>query len=132
MRAHAEGLRKRVGDFALSVLRFVRALPRDIAADSVIRQLARSAGSMSESYRAACFASSRPDFVAKLALTVEHADEADQWLWMASQLQLGAGAELERLVAEGKELRAVLSSSLTTARRNLKRELDEARAQQDD
>jgi four helix bundle protein len=110
----------------------VRALPRDIAADSVIRQVARSAGSMSESYRAACFASSRPDFVAKLALTVEQADEADQWLWMASQLQLGAGTELDRLVAEGKELRAILSSSLTTARRNLKRELDEARAQQDD
>ena len=121
-----------MADFALSVLKFVRALPRDIAADSVIREVARSTGSMSANYRAACFASSRPDFVAKLALAAEQADEADQWLWMAAQLQLGSGTELERLVAEGKEIRATLAASLATARRNLKREIDAARTQVDD
>lgn len=128
MRRPAEGLRLRVGDFALAVLVFVRSLPPDVAADAVIREVARLADSMSATYRAACFARTRLDFVTKLAHVAEQADEVDRWLWMASQLRLGAGTDLERLVAEGKALRTTLSAALTTARRNLKREIDDARA----
>jgi hypothetical protein len=59
---------------------------------------------------------------------VEEADETVHWLWMAGQLGLSSGSDFEHLVAEGKELRAILSSSLSTARRNLKRELGERRS----
>lgn len=127
MGAQADGLRRRIADFALAVLRFVRGLPRDVATDSIIRQVARSASGIAGNYRSACSARSKAEFIAKLALAVEEADETDQWLWMAQQLQLGSPRELERLAAEGKELRAILSASLSTARRNLKRELEAER-----
>jgi four helix bundle protein len=124
MGAQADALRRRIADFALAVLRFVRSLPRDVASDSIIRQVARSASGIAGNYRAACSARSTADFIAKLALALEEADETDQWLWMAQQLQLGRPRDLARLAAEGKELQAILSASLSTARRNLRREID--------
>ena len=128
MGERADALRKRVADFALGVLRFVRGLPKDLAADSVIRQVARSAGGVSANYRSACCARSRPEFIAKLGVALEEADETDHWLWMAVQLNLGNSHELARLTAEAKELRAILSASLSTARRNFKREQEQQRS----
>ena len=122
MGEQADALRKRLGDFAVEVLRFIRGLPKDMAADSIIRQVARSAGSVSANYRSACCARSRPEFIARLGVTVEEANETDHWLWMAAQLNLGNSHELARLTAEAKELCAILSASLSTARRNFKRE----------
>ena len=129
MSDQADALRRRVGDFALAVLRFVRGLPGDVASDTIIRQIARAAGGVSANYRAACCARSRPEFIATLGVAVIEADETGHWLWMASQLGLGSARELNRLIAEGKELSAILSASLSTARRNYKREV-EARKRQ--
>ena len=124
MGQQAEVLRRRVADFAVAVLRFVRGLPRDVSSDSIIRQVARSAGGVAANYRAACHARSKAEFVSRLAVALEEADETEHWLWMAGQLNLGAAPDRERLSAEGKELRAILSASLSTSRRNLRRELE--------
>ena len=113
----------------MAVLRFVRGLPRDVASDAIIRQIARAAGGVSANYRAACGARSRPEFIATLGVAVIEADETGHWLWMASQLGLGSTRELNRLIAEGKELSAILSASLSTARRNYKREMESRRRQ---
>jgi four helix bundle protein len=123
MGSQSEALRKRAAEFALAVLKFIRRLPRDVASDSIIRQVARSAAGVSANYRAACFARSRAEFVSRLAVAVEEAGETNHWLWMAGQLGLGTGKELERLLAEGHELQAILCSSLGTARRNLRRDV---------
>ena len=117
-----------MGEFAVAVLRFVRRLPGDLAADSIIRQVARSAGSASANYRSACAGRSKQEFIAKLGVAVEEIDETDHWLWMATQLSLGNSVELAKLTAEAKELRAILSASLSTARRNHRRQLATARS----
>ena len=122
MSAQAEALRKRIAEFALGVLTFIRRLPRDVASDSIIRQVARSAAGTSSNYRAACCARSRAEFVSKLSVALEEADETEHWLWMAGQLGLGRGTEFNKLVAEGREIRAILSASVSTARRNLRRD----------
>jgi len=129
MSEQADAMRRRVADFALAVLRFVRALPRDVASDAIIRQVARAAGGVSANYRAACGARSRPEFIAMLGVAVVEADETGHWLWMASQLGLGSKRELNRLIAEGQQLSAILSASLSTARRNYKREVEERKRQ---
>ena len=128
MGERADALRKRVADFALGVLRFVRGLPKELAADSIIRQVARSAGGVSSNYRSACCARSRPEFIAKLGVALDEADETEHWLWMATQLNLGNSHELARLTAEAREVRAILSASLRTARRNFKREQEQQRS----
>ena len=71
MSAQAEALRKRIAEFALAVLTFIRRLPRDVASDSIIRQVARSAAGTSSNYRAACCARSRAEFVSKLSVALE-------------------------------------------------------------
>jgi four helix bundle protein len=114
----AEQLRTRVSDFALSVLRFVRTLPKEIATDSVVRQVARSAAGVASNYRAACCARSRAEFVSKLGTAVEEADETEHWLWMVGQLGLASGNRFEAIVRESRELRAILAASVGTARRN--------------
>lgn len=118
-----EALRQQVADFALGVLRFVRGLRRDVASDSIIRHIARCAGSVSANHRAACSARSIPEFISKLGIALAEADELAHWLWMAAQLRLGDSQKLAALDAEAKQLRAILAESVSAARRNLQREL---------
>ena len=108
----------RIGDFAVAVLKFVRRLPPDIATDSVVRQVARSAANVGSNYRAACCARSRAEFIAKLGTAVDEADETEHWLWMAGQLGLASGRQFDALVSESRELRAILAASVGTARRS--------------
>ena len=118
MSEQADRLKVRVGDFAVAVLNFVRRLPPDIATDSVVRQVARSAASVGSNYRAACYARSRAEFIAKLGTAVDEADETEHWLWMAGQLGLASGRQFDALVNESRELRSILAASIGTARRN--------------
>src|SRR5690242_10338995 len=118
----AEQLRRRISEFAVGVLRFVRTLPKEVATDSVVRQVARSAAGVATNYRAACCARSRAEFVAKLGTAVEEADETEHWLWMVGQLGLASGSRFDALARESRELRAILAASAGTARRNLREE----------
>ena len=122
MAGQDEALRKRVAGFALEVLRFVRGLRRDVASDSIIRHIARCAGSVSSNYREACSARSLPELISKLGIALAEADEIEHWFWMAAQLRLGNSQKLAALDAEAKELRAILAESVSAARRNLQRE----------
>ena len=117
-----EALRTRVADFALGVLRFVRALRRDVASDSIIREIARCAGSVAANYRDACAARSTPELVSKLALALTEVEEIDRWFWMAAQLRLGDSARLATLDAEAKQLRTMLAGSVSAARRGPQQE----------
>jgi four helix bundle protein len=127
MADQTDALTRQIGDFAGAILRFVRRLPREMAADSIIRQVARSAGSVSANYRAACSAASVQESITRLGVAVEAVDDTDHWLWMAVQLRLGNSQELARLAAEAKDLHAGLSASLTRARRNSSRAADARR-----
>ena len=118
MNLQAEELRQRVKHFAVRIIRFVRTLPRDPAGDAMGRQLVRSGTGVSSNYRAACRARSRAEFVAKLGIVVEEADEAEHWLDVIYESRLSAGPELEWLRSESRELRAIFVASLSTARKN--------------
>jgi four helix bundle protein len=83
--------------------------------------LARSAAGISANYRAACCARSAADFLSKLAVALEEADETNHWLGIIGELKLVAPPALRPLAQEAKELRAILSASVSTARRNVRR-----------
>jgi four helix bundle protein len=67
-------------------------------------------------YRSACTARSRPDFIAKLAIVVEEAEECVYWLDLVVRAQVVGDAHALR--RESNELRAIFSKSLGTARAN--------------
>jgi four helix bundle protein len=116
MAQQPDALRKRISEFALAVLKLVRRLPRDVATDSVVRRVARSAAGMASNYGAACSARSAAELVEKLGVALEEADDTRHWLWMAEQLQLARGKAFDDLIAESREIHAILSENLSTAR----------------
>ena len=121
MPEQADNLRKRVKEFAVRVLRFVRTLPRDPATDAVARQLAKSGPGVSSNYHSAGRARSRTEFIARLGIVVDEADETEHWLFMIRASEMAAAPELEWLTKEAGELRAIFSASLKTARSNHRR-----------
>ncbi len=72
---------------------------------------------MGANYRAACRARSRADFVAKLALVEEEADESLYWLELLKELNVPAGEDIVRLMSEAGELVSIVVASKKTARK---------------
>lgn len=118
MSTQADALSDRAERFTVRVLKFVRTLPREPAADGVARQLARSGPGVSSNYRSARRARSRAEFISRLGVVVDEADESEHWLAVLAKTGLSSGAELDWLLHESGELRAIFAKSLTTARLN--------------
>jgi len=116
--SQADLLSERTERFAVRILKWVRSLPRDPAADGIARQLARSGPSVSSNYRSSRRSRSRAEFIARLGVVLDEADESHHWLSLLKQSEIAAGNELEWLLAESGELRAIFSKSFATARQN--------------
>ena len=114
----ARDLRQRAETFAVDVMKLCRELPATPEARNIRDQLARSATGIAANYRAPCRARSRAEFLAKLGMVVEEADESHMWLDMVLRLQLANSGEAERLRDEADELTAIFVASRRTASRS--------------
>jgi four helix bundle protein len=117
----SEALKERSLVFATSVLRLVDMLPNTISGRVVASQLARCATSVASNYRGTCNARSRREFVAKLGVVVEEADESACWLELIRRREMLPEAEVRPALAESIELRNIFGKSVGTARANLRR-----------
>ncbi len=108
----------RVYRFSLASLRFYRKLPKSPDAQVPAVQFYRAATSSWSNYRAAQRGRSRPEFIAKLGTVVEESDEAVGWLEFMKDGEIASDAPL---LAEAKELSAIFTASLTSARHNSRR-----------
>ena len=110
---------KRTKSFALRVMKVVDALPRNASGRAIGGQLVRSGTSVPANYRAACRGRSKAEFIAKLGIVEEEADESALWL----ELIMEGGLLKERLVRdlhiEAGEITAIVSASRKTARARL-------------
>ena len=120
MPTQPEELRARTKEFAIRIVRLFRSLPKNDEARIIGNQVLRAGTSVAANYRATCRARSRAEFVAKLGLVAEEADESLFWLDFAAESKLLTGPELEMLRQEAGELLAIFSASLRTARQNRK------------
>jgi four helix bundle protein len=119
MSTQSEALKARSIEFAVAILRLIDALPRRPGPDVIAHQLAKSATSVGANYRAACTARSKREFVAKLCIVVEEAEESVYWLELLAIAKMVSGESVAAPLAEAKELRAIFAKSLGTARANL-------------
>jgi four helix bundle protein len=117
MSEQSEALKRRTLAFAVSILHLVDLFGRAPGAQTVARQLAKSATSVGANYRAACTARSRAEFAAKLCIVNEESDESVYWLQLAEEAQYASSQTLMPLIDEAVQLRAIFGSSLSTARR---------------
>jgi four helix bundle protein len=108
-------LLQRTKQFALRIFKLVGALPQTIQGRAVAAQLIRSGTSVAANYRAACRARSKPEFVAKLGVVEEEADESAFWLELIVETGLLNPGKVTPLLAEAGEIVAMMASSKKTA-----------------
>jgi four helix bundle protein len=115
----AEELQNRTRTFAIRILELCRRLPQTPEGDTIRRQLAKAGTGVSANYRAACRSRSHPEFVARIGIVEEEADEAVHWLEVIVEANLLTTAAVQDLPREAHELRAIFATSHRTAKRNL-------------
>ncbi|TAN82327.1 MAG: four helix bundle protein [Gallionella sp.] len=113
-------LKERTKSFALRIIGLVDSLPTGRTAEVIGRQLLRSGTSVGANYRAACRAKSVADFIAKMGIVEEEADECIYWMELLTEAKILPLAKLQALMAEADELVAITVSSIKTARTNKK------------
>lgn len=122
MNARAEALKQRTKQFALDVFAFVRTLPSNDMTSVVSRQMLRAATGVGSNYRAACRARSRADFVSKIGIALEEADESGFWLELVAEGNLSSSKVVYELLEEANQLSAIFAASRITAAEALRRE----------
>ncbi len=112
-----EDLRERTKAFAIRVVKLYRSLPHTADAQVVGKQLLRCGTSVAANYRASCRGRSRAEWLAKIGLVVEEADETVFWLEMLSDCGIVPSQRCEDILKEARELSAIFTASQHTARR---------------
>jgi four helix bundle protein len=113
-------LKNRTKQFALRILKLVAALPNTIEGRAIANQLVRCGTSVAANYRATCRARSRAEFVAKIGVVLEEADETLLWLELIHEAKLLPTNRVQPLLSETNELVAIMVSSRKSASSNLK------------
>ena len=113
-------LRERTKKFAIRIIRLFQALPKSSEAQILGKQLLRCGTSVAANYRAACRGRSRAEFISRMGVVAEEADESILWLELLEETGILSAKRLSEISNEAKELTAIFSTSLKTAKDNAK------------
>jgi four helix bundle protein len=112
-----EELKRRTKAFAIRIVKLFRSLPKTEEARIIGRQVLRSGTSVAANYRAVCRARSKAEFISKIGIVVEEADETVFWLEMLVETSIGPAKKMDELLKEANELLAIFAASQRTAKR---------------
>jgi four helix bundle protein len=115
-----EELLHRTKQFAQRVIRLVAALPNTLPGRKIGDQLLRAGTSVGANDRAACRGRSKAEFIAKIGLVEEEADESAYWMELIMEAGLLAVSRVSPLHAEAEELRKIMAKSRITAGKSLR------------
>ncbi len=116
----ADELKERTMEFAVRVLKMVDALPKTTAGKTVGGQIARSSTSVAANYRAALRAKSDADFINKITIVLEEADESGFWIELADRAGLLPPKRLRALLMESEELTKIFNATRATTKGRLR------------
>jgi four helix bundle protein len=111
-------LRERTKKFAIRIVRLFQALPKSTEAQVMGKQLLRCGTSVAANYRAVCRARSKAEFIARMGIVAEEADESVLWLELMEEIGILSRNRLQDILREAQELAAIFSTSLKTAKGN--------------
>ncbi len=115
---NAEELKERTKQFALRVMRLVDSMPTSLKARTIANQLVRSGTSVAANYRAACRSRSRAEFVSRIGVVEEEADETALWLELIIADKILPEKKVAPLLTETNELVNIMDASVISARSN--------------
>ena len=110
-------LKQRTYAFAIRVVRLTRLYPRTLEGRIFCEQLLRAGTGVAANYRAACRGRSPREFIAKIGIVIEEADEAEFWLRATRDLEILSASEVESLRSEADQLVAIFTRAHMTAQR---------------
>ena len=110
-------LRDRTQALGVAAIKFCRELPRNPERRDLADQLRASATSVGANYRVACHARSKREFISKLCIALEEADETVGWLELLLKSGTVSGPAVEGLLKEAREIVRILAASRRTAAR---------------
>ena len=109
-------LRERTKKFALRIINMSQALPNTRAANVINNQILRAATGVAANYRAAGRSRSKAEFIAKVGVALEEADETLLWLELLAESRIVKPEKLRDLITEINALIAIFSASRKTAK----------------
>jgi four helix bundle protein len=110
-----EELKNRTKIFAIRTFNFLMGIEKNKAVDVISYQLFKSSSSVAANYRAVCRGKSDSDFLNKLKIVDEEADESLFWLEFIKELEIDCDKkELDKLIKEADELVAIFSAGIKT------------------
>lgn len=111
-------IKERTKQLAISVIKLTGMVQRNEASQIIIRQLLKSGTSVGANYRSALRGKSKPDFIMKLKIAEEEADETVYWLELMQECGLVHASLVEPVLMLANEVTAILTASVKTAKRN--------------
>ena len=117
----SDEFRIRTKKFALRSIKLYQSLTKSGEAEILGKQFMRSSTSVAANYRAACRARSKKEFISKLGIVVEEADESVFWLEMLIEAEIISEAKAGELLKEAIEIMKIASSARKTAKENNKK-----------
>ena len=115
---NADAMKERTRTLALRVIHLVESLPNSKTADVIDKQLLRCGTSVGANYRSSCRAKSRADFIAKMGIVEEEADEIGYWVELLVESGLVERQRVADLLDESNQIVAMTVRSIQTAREN--------------
>lgn len=112
----SEEMKARTKQFALRVIKLVESLPNTKNSAVIGKQLLRSGTSVGANYRAVCRAKSTPDFINKLAIVEEEADESMYWIELLIESNQIKQKLVENLLNENDEILSIIVSAIKTSK----------------
>ena len=108
-------LKRRTQRFAIDVIKFVEELPPKRSLNVLSNQLLRCSSSVGANYRSACKGKSTADFINKIVIVEEEADESIYWLELMEEAGLVSSKDIFTLKKEANELTAIFTAIGKTA-----------------
>ncbi len=109
-------LKRRTKEFALNIIKLVNKLPKTPAGFAIGNQLIRSGTSVGANYRSACRGRSKAEFIAKLGIVLEEADETAFWLELVTEGEILKDQLVKYMLKKANELSAIFTASLKTSK----------------
>jgi len=109
----------RTKQFALRAMKLDDALPRTTAGRKIGDRLLRSGTSVGANYRAACRSRSKREFIAKIGIVEEEADESVYWMELIMEAKLVKSNRVLPLYDEAQQICRIMAKSRITACRSL-------------
>lgn len=109
---------RRTKQFAIDCLHFCSKVPNSREFNAYVNQLLKCSGSVGANYRASQRAKSTADFINKLKIVEEEADESIYWLEIFEQVLPNLATDAQILIKEANEILAITVASINTTRKN--------------